>query len=69
MGVISTVKDALLASKSAPAESSGPKGAYWCHDCSERLLPTDADADPPACPSCGQAMAFERSPDSGGCAC
>lgn len=47
-------------------------GAYWCHDCSVRVPVYDgqsADEDRPTCPECDGSMQFERSPDSGSCAC
>ena len=74
MSVLSTVKEILGASTQNPNRGSNPKreskGAYWCHDCSERILDLDVDGeDPPECPSCGDEMAFERSAGSTGCAC
>ena len=45
------------------------KGAYWCDDCGERILDLDTEEEPPTCPTCGEEMRFERSPDSGGYAC
>jgi Zn finger protein HypA/HybF involved in hydrogenase expression len=69
MSIIGTVRDALQPSERADTGEKS-EGAYWCHDCSERVLDTDVDGDePPACPECGDDMAFERSPDSGACAC
>lgn len=71
MSVLSAVKDLLQ----APANRSDPtaepaKGAYWCHDCSERIRDTAVEGDePPACPDRGDAMTFERSRDSAGRAC
>lgn len=67
MSVIDTVKELF----SGPEPTTGPrsKGAYWCDDCDERILDLEADEEPPDCPSCGEEMRFERSPDSGGCAC
>lgn len=73
MSVIGTVKAILEASTSSPNRGNGTeesKGAYWCDDCSERVLDLDVEgAGPPACPSCGDEMAFERSVGSTGCAC
>ncbi|MFB6108618.1 MAG: zinc-ribbon domain-containing protein [Haloplanus sp.] len=72
MGILDTITETLKASAPATDRGDGRResaGAYWCHDCEERLRAGDADADPPACPSCGEAMSFERSPDSAGCAC
>lgn len=69
MSILDTVRDAFESPGSGEtAEES--KGAYWCHDCSERIRDVAVDGDePPACPECGDEMAFERSPDSAGCAC
>lgn len=74
MSVLSAVKDILGASTQNPNRGSDvkreSKGAYWCHDCSERMLDLDVDGeDPPECPSCGDDMEFERSAGSTGCAC
>lgn len=73
MSVIGTVK-AMLQASSAPSTPGGgtqrSKGAYWCHDCEERILDLDVEGDgPPSCPECGDEMTFERSVDSAGCAC
>lgn len=73
MSVINTVKEILEASTQNPnrGESVGEsKGAYWCHDCEERLLDLEVEGDtPPDCPTCGESMEFERSAGSTGCAC
>lgn len=73
MSVIGTVREILEASTSSPNRGSGTeesKGAYWCNDCSERILDLDVEGDdPPACPECGDEMTFERSAGSTGCAC
>jgi len=74
MSVLQTVKDVLRASTESADRGEGAgtasKGAYWCDDCGERIRDVDADGDdPPDCPSCGEAMRFERSPSSTGCAC
>jgi transposase-like protein len=73
MGFVSTLRDALAASSQSTDRSGGgqeSKGAYWCHDCQERVLDLDVEGDgPPTCPSCGESMEFERSPGSTGCAC
>lgn len=75
MGLVTTLKDALTATAEKPgSKSDGPAGAFWCTECDERLLPADADVTPDSddgqtCPSCGSLMTFERSPDSGDCAC
>jgi Zn finger protein HypA/HybF involved in hydrogenase expression len=74
MSVFETLRDAFRAStESADHGAAGgteSKGAYWCHDCDERIPDADVTADgPPVCPSCEEAMTFERSPSSTGCAC
>ncbi|PSP54692.1 hypothetical protein BRC82_09150 [Halobacteriales archaeon QS_1_67_19] len=74
MGVLNTVTEYLRAATESPnrgdpaaAESDG---AYWCHDCDERIRDVDAEGNgAPDCPECGDEMAFERSPGSTGCAC
>lgn len=74
MGVFNTVKQLFAASTQNPNRGDDPTresdGAYWCHDCDERVLDLDVDGEgPPDCPDCGEAMAFERSVGSTGCAC
>ncbi|AUV83693.1 hypothetical protein C2R22_20275 [Salinigranum rubrum] len=73
MGLFSTLSETLRASTSSTDRGGSgeqSKGAYWCHDCSERLLDLDVEGDePPTCPDCGAEMTFERSPGSTGCAC
>jgi len=73
MGLLNTITDTLKASSSSSNRGRGAgesTGAYWCHDCNERILDTDVEGDDaPACPACGEEMAFERSPGSTGCAC
>jgi hypothetical protein len=73
MGLIDTITETLQASSSSTNrgdERGESKGAYWCHDCEERRLDLDVEGDEsPACPACGEAMTFERSPGSTGCAC
>jgi hypothetical protein len=73
MGLLGTLRDALAASTqdtNRGGDTERSKGAYWCHDCAERILDLDVEGDgPPDCPSCGEVMAFERSPGSTGCAC
>ncbi|MEF8886036.1 MAG: hypothetical protein V5A44_13070 [Haloarculaceae archaeon] len=74
MSVLNTVRDILQASTQNPNRGSETKreskGAYWCHDCSERILDLDVEGEvPPECPSCGDEMEFERSAGSTGCAC
>lgn len=71
MGIVDTMRGLLKGSTSSnSAGEARSKGAYWCHDCGERIPGNDVEGDdPPACPDCGEEMAFERSPDSAGCAC
>ncbi|PSQ04545.1 hypothetical protein BRC97_11225 [Halobacteriales archaeon QS_6_71_20] len=74
MGLLGTLTEMLKASTESPDRGDGrtrqSEGAYWCHDCDERLLDLDVEGEePPSCPDCGEAMAFERSPGSTGCAC
>ncbi|MFC7135875.1 hypothetical protein [Halobaculum litoreum] len=73
MGLLGTLTETLKASTESPTRGDGVEesaGAYWCHDCDERLLDLDVDGEaPPSCPDCGAEMTFERSPGSTGCAC
>ena len=76
MSLVNTLRDALTAGRERPGAGStdGPSGAFWCTECDERLPLTEADVAPDgdgeqSCPRCDSRMAFERSPDSGGCAC
>lgn len=73
MSVLDTVKGILEASTQDPNRGGAveeSKGAYWCNDCGERVLDLDVEGEtPPDCPSCGEAMTFERSAGSTGCAC
>lgn len=74
MSVLTTVKEILQASSQSAnrgdVTDESSKGAYWCHDCSERILDVDVEGDdPPTCSSCGDEMEFERSAGSTGCAC
>lgn len=74
MGVYSILEAALKASTRNPNRGDDVRdesnGAYWCHDCSERVLDLDVEGEtPPDCPACGDEMTFERSVGSTGCAC
>jgi Zn finger protein HypA/HybF involved in hydrogenase expression len=74
MSVLNTVKEVLQASTQdtnrGADTTTESKGAYWCHDCSERIIDLDVEGDgAPECPSCGKDMDFERSAGSTGCAC
>ena len=71
MGVLNDLAELLR--EAGPADrptGERSSGAYWCSDCAERIRDVDVEGDPPpSCPSCGDEMRFEGSPDSGGCAC
>ena len=73
MSVLATVKELLQSADSTGQNSHAgeqSKGAYWCHDCDERVPDVKvANDETPACPNCGDEMEFERSPSSAGCAC
>ncbi|WP_338730139.1 hypothetical protein [Haladaptatus sp. DJG-WS-42] len=73
MGLLDTLKETFEASTQSANRGGGneeSKGAYWCHDCAERILDLNVDGEtPPSCPACGDDMEFERSPGSTGCAC
>lgn len=73
MGLLATLTETLKASTESANRGEGTAesaGAYWCHDCDERVLDLDVDGEsPPSCPDCGEEMTFERSPGSTGCAC
>jgi len=72
MGIVNTVREILEASSQSTNRgpgTEGPKGAYWCNDCTERIPAADAESEPPSCPECGEEMEFERSPGSTSCAC
>jgi Zn finger protein HypA/HybF involved in hydrogenase expression len=71
MGLFGTLKETLAASTSTTGRNDREsKGAYWCHDCSERVLDLNHEGEgAPACPGCGDEMEFERSASSTGCAC
>ncbi|WP_435063403.1 hypothetical protein [Halobaculum sp. EA56] len=74
MGLLGTLTETLKASTESPNrggdQTTESEGAYWCHDCNERLLDLDVEGEgPPSCPDCGEEMEFERSPGSTGCAC
>jgi Zn finger protein HypA/HybF involved in hydrogenase expression len=73
MGLFATLKETLAASTSTTGRNDRESaGAYWCHDCSERVLDLNVDVEgeeSPTCPACGDEMTFERSTSSTGCAC
>lgn len=69
MGILGTVRE-FLAAAGTDRRTDGSTGAYWCHDCGERVREADHGGEaPPACPDCGDPMTFERSVGSSGCAC
>lgn len=69
MSVLETVRE-LFAAADTGGPTDGSDGAYWCHDCEERLRDVDVEgSDPPACPACGEEMEFARSVGTTGCAC
>ena len=74
MGLLNTVTKTLKASTQSANRGDVTEetsdGAYWCHDCAERIRDVDIEGEtPPSCPDCGDAMEFERSAGSTGCAC
>jgi Zn finger protein HypA/HybF involved in hydrogenase expression len=73
MGLLRTIAEAFEASTQSTnrgSETTQSTGAYWCHDCAERIPDFEVEGDStPACPDCGDEMAFERSTGSTGCAC
>ena len=74
MGVLDTIKETLQASTQSAnrgdVTENESNGAYWCHDCAERIRDVEVEGEgPPACPACGEEMEFERSVGSTGCAC
>ena len=69
MSILQTVRDVLQSSSSATT-TDGSKGAYWCHDCNERIRDVDVEGEtPPSCPECDERMEFVRSTGTAGCAC
>ncbi len=74
MGLLSTIGEAFRASTQTTARGDAAgadsEGAYWCHDCQERIRDVDVTGEaPPTCPSCGDEMEFERSKGTSSCAC
>lgn len=69
MSILGTVK-AVFAGSESSTTTDESTGAYWCHDCQERIREADvAGEEAPDCPECGGAMEFERSTGTAGCAC
>jgi rRNA maturation endonuclease Nob1 len=74
MGLVGSITETLKASTESANRGGdtgdSSKGAYWCHDCAERIRDVDVEGEnSPDCPDCGAAMEFKRSPSSTGCAC
>lgn len=72
MGLIDTVSEIVndMGPDNRDQEEPVSKGAYWCDDCNVRIRDVDHEGTgTPTCPECGTEMRFERSTDSGGCAC
>jgi len=69
MGLFSTVKETLAASTQSTDRGEGTnesKGAYWCHDCAERIpdFEVDGEATPDYAPETGEQPVW-RCPDCG----
>lgn len=71
MGILESIRNAVDAIEPETEDRAALAGAYWCDDCSVRDPVTDDEVDDGSrlCPDCGEPMRFERSPDSGDCAC
>ena len=74
MGLLGTIGKAFKASTQSSnrgdVTETDSNGAFWCHDCQERVRDVDVEGEgPPSCPSCGEEMDFERSKGTSGCAC
>jgi len=72
MGLLGAILDVSQASSQSPDRGDGTgesAGAYWCHDCAERIRDALDGEAPPSCPDCGEEMAFERAAASTECAC
>lgn len=74
MGLLGTITEVFKASTQATnrgdVTESESEGAYWCHDCQERIRDVDVEgAGTPDCSSCGDEMEFERSKGTASCAC
>ena len=68
MGLLDSIRSTLTTS--GPSSGTPIAGAYWCDDCSVRIPSEEPpDGTERTCPECDGEMRFERSPDSGGCAC
>ncbi|MEF8782714.1 MAG: hypothetical protein V5A39_06950 [Haloarculaceae archaeon] len=74
MGLLGTIAETFKASTQATNRGditqNDSEGAYWCHDCQERIRDVDVEGEEaPDCPSCGDEMDFERSKGTASCAC
>ena len=70
MDLLDSVRNLFSEPPRQRTSASESVGAYWCHDCEERIPGSDVTEDtPPECPSCGEEMSFERSPGTASCAC
>ena len=74
MGLLSTIGEVFKASTQSTnrgdVTQNNSEGAFWCHDCQERIRDVDVEGErTPDCPSCGDAMEFERSKGTSSCAC
>jgi Zn finger protein HypA/HybF involved in hydrogenase expression len=68
--VLRTLKASTSSANRGDVTDDESEGAYWCHDCAERIRDVDVTEEPPPnCPACGDEMSFERSAASTGCAC
>jgi len=74
MGLLGTIGEVLKASTQTTnrgdVTDDESEGAYWCHDCQERIRDVEVEGDgAPDCPDCGDEMTFERSKGTSACAC
>jgi hypothetical protein len=61
VGIITETLKASTEAANRGGTGDSSAGAYWCHDCDERIRDMDVEGDdPPDCPDCGAAMEFER---------
>ena len=67
MGLLESIRSTFDVAE--PERRRSIVGAYWCDDCSVRRPVENRPDEKPTCPECDGPMRFERSPDSGSCAC
>lgn len=72
MGLLDAVS--AIVADAGPDRDAGAEprseGSFWCDDCGERIRDVDYEGTGvPSCPSCGQPMTFDRTPEGPGCAC